>query len=146
MYYASFHFGIHLKLYWMKKEGAYGYHWNCKTEVSKFWHKSKLWCTVLNGCKFEGDQRKETDPLSTCKSEVKRKISLKCRSKGLTINDLGGGWRKNRKWVYFFHGNAFWELFFLVEGLLRFSLKLNLVIPPPKKKGWWNFVTPPPIL
>ncbi len=27
--------------------------------------------------------------------------------KGSTINDLGGARRKNRKWIYFFRGNAF---------------------------------------
>ncbi len=31
-----------------------------------------------------------------------------------------GGRRKNRKWIYFFCVNAFWELFFPGEGLLRF--------------------------
>ncbi len=37
--------------------------------------------------------------------------------KGSTIDDLGlGARRKNRKWIYFFRGNAF----FLGESLLRF--------------------------
>ncbi len=33
---------------------------------------------------------------------------------------IWGGRRKNRKWIHFFCGNAFWELFFPGEGLLRF--------------------------
>ena len=36
---------------------------------------------------------------------------------GSTIN---GGQRNNRKWIYFFRGNAFWDFFFPGEGLLRF--------------------------
>ena len=30
------------------------------------------------------------------------------------------GRRKNRKWIYFFCGNAFWKLFFPGKGLLKF--------------------------
>ncbi len=56
------------------------------------------------------------------------------RHKGSTINNLGGARRKNGKWIYFFRGNAFWELFFPGEGLLRFIFSL--------RKTFWDLFFP----
>ena len=40
--------------------------------------------------------------------------------RGRPLMIWGGARRKNRKWIYFFRRNAFWQLFFPGEGLLRF--------------------------
>ncbi len=52
--------------------------------------------------------------------------------KGSTINDLAGARRKNRKWIYFFRWNTFWEWFFPGEGLLRFFFR----------EAFWNLFFP----
>ncbi len=47
--------------------------------------------------------------------------------RGLPLMIWGGGRRKNRKWIYFFRGNAFWVP---EEGLPRFFFSISSGPPP----------------